>query len=86
MIDTAIVPLGDSIFTHPVVIEGYSDASAPADALSMSYARAQLVRSYLRRGTIHGKNLGVMALSATPPPGLEHDQWSGVCILVAGKK
>jgi len=87
MIDAAVASLGDSIFTHPVVIEGYSDASASADALSWSYARAQLVRSYLAaRYPFTAKNLGVMPLSTTPPPGLGHDQWSGVCILVAGKK
>jgi phospholipid/cholesterol/gamma-HCH transport system substrate-binding protein len=30
--------------------------------------------------------VGVMPLSATPPPGLGHDHWSGVCILVAEKR
>jgi phospholipid/cholesterol/gamma-HCH transport system substrate-binding protein len=86
-VDAAVVSFGDSIFTHPIVIEGYSDAAASADALSFSYARAQIVRNYLEaRYPFEAKNLGVMPLSATPPAGLEHNRWSGVCILVAEKK
>jgi len=86
-IDAAITSFGDSVFTRPIVIEGYSDAATPADALSWSYARAQLVRNYLEaRYPFTAKNVGVMPLSATPPPGLGHDQWSGVSILVATTK
>ncbi len=86
-IDAAVASFGDAIFTHPIVIEGYSDAAASADALSWSYARAQLVRNYLEaRYPFTTKNVGVMPLSATPPPGLRHDRWSGICILVAEKK
>jgi phospholipid/cholesterol/gamma-HCH transport system substrate-binding protein len=86
-IDAAVVSFGDSIFTHPIVVEGYSDAPAPADALSWSYARAQTVRNYLEaRYPFEARNVGVMPLSATPPTGLGHERWSGVCILVAEKK
>jgi len=86
-IDAVVASFGDSIFTHPIVIEGYSDATASADALSWSYARAQLVRNYLEaRYPFTAKNVGVMPLSATPPPGLGHDHWSGVSILIATKK
>src|SRR6266567_837993 len=86
-IDAAVVAFGDSIFTHPIVLEGYSDAGAPADALSFSYARAQIVRNYLEaRYPFEAKNVGVMPLSATPPTGLGHGHWSGVCILVAEKE
>jgi phospholipid/cholesterol/gamma-HCH transport system substrate-binding protein len=86
-IDAAVTSFGDSVFTRPIVVEGYSDAAAPADALSWSYARAQLVRNYLEaRYPFTIKNVGVMPLNATPPPGLGHDRWSGVCLLVAEKK
>jgi phospholipid/cholesterol/gamma-HCH transport system substrate-binding protein len=86
-INAAVVSFGDSIFTHPIVVEGYSDAAAPADALSWSYARAEIVRDYLEaRYPFEAKNVGVMPLSATPPTGLGHDNWSGVSILVAEKK
>lgn len=86
-IDAAVMSFGDSIFAHPIVIEGYSDAAAPADALSMSYARAEMVRAYLdARYPFEAKNLGVMPLSALPPAGLGHGGWSGVSILVAKRK
>ena len=86
-IDAAVVSFGDSIFTHPIVVEGYSDVVAPADALSFSYARAQIARNYLdARYPFEAKNVGVIPLSATPPTGLGHGHWSGICILVAGKK
>jgi phospholipid/cholesterol/gamma-HCH transport system substrate-binding protein len=86
-IDAAVASFRDAIFTHPIVIEGYSDAAAPADALSWSYTRAQLVRNYLEaRYPFTAKNVGVMPLSATAPPGLGHDRWSGICIVVAERK
>jgi phospholipid/cholesterol/gamma-HCH transport system substrate-binding protein len=86
-IDGAVVSFGDSIFKHPIVIEGYSDAATPADALSYSYVRAQIVRNYLQaRYPFEAKNVGIMPLSATPPAELGHEQWSGVCILIAEKK
>lgn len=86
-IDAAVASFGDTIFTHPIVIEGYSDAAASADALSWSYARAQLVRNYLEaRYPFTTKNVGVMPLSATPPPGLGHDRWSGICMVIVEKK
>jgi phospholipid/cholesterol/gamma-HCH transport system substrate-binding protein len=83
-IDAAVLSSGDLIFAHPVVIEGYVDVGAPADALASSYARAQIVRNYLEaRYPFSASNVGVIALSATPPPGVGHDRWSGVCIVVA---
>jgi phospholipid/cholesterol/gamma-HCH transport system substrate-binding protein len=86
-IDAAVTSLGDAVFTHPIVIEGYSDAAASADTLSWSYARAQIVRNYLEaRIPFTAKNVGVMPLSATPPQGLGHNHWSGICILIAEKK
>jgi len=86
-IDAAVVSSGDSVFAHPVVIEGYADVGTPADTLASSYARAQIVRNYLEaRYPFAAKNVGVIPLSATPPSGVGHDRWSGVCILVAEKK
>lgn len=83
-IDAAVESFNDSIFKHPLVVEGYSDAATPADELAGAYAHAQIVRNYITtRYPFVAKNVGVMPLSETPPPGLEHDHWSGVCILVA---
>jgi phospholipid/cholesterol/gamma-HCH transport system substrate-binding protein len=86
-IDAEIAGYGDAVFQHPVIIEGYSDAGDPADQLARSYSRAALVRTYLEaRFPFVSRNLGVMPLSSAPPPGLNHNHWSGVCILVAEKK
>jgi phospholipid/cholesterol/gamma-HCH transport system substrate-binding protein len=86
-IDAAITSYGDAVFQHPVVIEGYSDADNPADQLARSYSRAFQVRTYLvARFPFVARNVGVMPLSSVPPPGLNHDRWSGVCISVAEKK
>jgi phospholipid/cholesterol/gamma-HCH transport system substrate-binding protein len=86
-LDAVVASMGDTVFKNPIVIEGYSDAAVPADALSRSYARAQLVRNYLEaRYPFVAKNVGVMPLSGTPPPGMEQDHWSGVCIMIAEKK
>ena len=86
-IDAAIVSYGDAVFQHPVVIEGYSDASDPADQLARSYNRAFLVRIYLvARFPFVAKNVGVMPLSSTAPSGLDHDRWSGVCISLVERK
>jgi phospholipid/cholesterol/gamma-HCH transport system substrate-binding protein len=86
-LDAVVASMGDKIFKYPIVIEGYSDAPVPADAISGSYARAQLVRNYLEsRYPFVAKNLGVMPLNGTPPPGMEHDHWSGICIMAAKKQ
>lgn len=85
-IDAIVASMGDAIFKSPIVIEGYSDATAPSDALSISYARAQIVRLYLEsRYPFMAKNVGVMPLSGTPPPRMEHKRWSGISILIAEK-
>ena len=87
VLDATIASYGDALFQHPLIIEGYSDAGGPADQLAPSYSRASLVRTYLEaRFPFVANNLGVMPLSSTPPPGLDHDRWSGVCISVAEKK
>jgi phospholipid/cholesterol/gamma-HCH transport system substrate-binding protein len=86
-IDATIASYGDAVFRHPLIIEGYSDADGPADQLARSYNRALLIRTYLEaRFPFVAKNVGVVPLSSTPPPGLNHEHWSGVCISVPGKK
>ena len=87
LIDETIVKGGDQVFGHPVVIEGYSNEATSADQLASSYKRALLVRTYLiARFPFAANHVGTIPLSATPPPGLVHDRWSGVCILIADKK
>lgn len=83
-IDAAVGSFGDLLFKHPLVVEGYSDEAAPSDKLAESFARAQIVRNYIEaRYPFIAKNAAAMPLSETPPPGLEHDHWSGVCLLIA---
>ncbi|QEE28903.1 MCE family protein [Terriglobus albidus] len=87
LIDSAIAGYGDAVFQSPIVIEGYSDTPDQADQLDSSYRRAQLVRVYLEaRFPFATKNLGMISLGGTPPPGLDHDRWSGVCLLVMQKR
>ena len=86
-IDTAITSYGDAVFQHPIVVEGYSEASNSADQLALSYDRALLVRTYLQaRFPFESKNLATIPLNSTPPDGVRHDHWDGVCILIASKK
>ena len=86
-IDTAITSYGDAVFQHPIVVEGYSEASNSADQLALSYDRALLVRTYLQaRFPFETQNLGIIPLNSTPPDGIGHDNWDGVCILIASKK
>lgn len=86
-IDDAIAQYGETIFRHPIVIEGYSDATTSNDQLARSYSRAVLVRMYLiTRFPFATENIGLMPLSSTPPPGSGHDRWSGICILVPERK
>ena len=85
-IDAIVASSSDVIFKYPIVIEGYSDLPEPAEAISSSYSRAQLVRNYLEaKYPFVAKKVGVMPLSATPPLGINHEAWSGVCILIAEK-
>jgi phospholipid/cholesterol/gamma-HCH transport system substrate-binding protein len=85
-IDAAVVSFGDSLFSHRIVVEGYSDAVAPADALSFSMLATDCENYLEARYQFDAKNVGVMPLSATRLMGLGHENWSGVSILAAEKK
>ena len=50
-VDSAVASFGNVIFTHPIVIEGYSDAATSTDALSWFYARADSFEITSRHGT-----------------------------------
>jgi phospholipid/cholesterol/gamma-HCH transport system substrate-binding protein len=86
-LDAAIAGYGDAVFLHPIVIEGYSDSGDRADQLARSFSRASMVRTYLEsRFPFAANNIGLMPLSSAPPPGVKHDDWSGICISVLEKK
>jgi phospholipid/cholesterol/gamma-HCH transport system substrate-binding protein len=87
LLDAALDKFGGSVFDRPIVIEGYSNRadppnSPPADPLSSSRHRAILVRQYLEnRFQLFPSNLGIVAMSGSPPDGLGHSEWDGICLV-----
>jgi hypothetical protein len=83
LLDNSVAQYGESLLGSPLIIEGYSHAPDPAQRISLSYSRAILVRHYLEiRFHLDAKNVGVIALMDAPPPGLGHNQWDGICMVV----
>jgi phospholipid/cholesterol/gamma-HCH transport system substrate-binding protein len=86
LLDAAMDKFGESVFDRPIVIEGYSNgadpANNPADPVSSSRHRAILVRLYLQnRFQLYPSNLGIVALQSSPPDGLVHSEWDGICLV-----
>ena len=83
LLNAALTQNGDPMIADPIVIEGYRDGGASADQLRFSRGRAMLVRQYLQdRFLLDPRDLGVVALKNSPPKGMEHAQWDGICIVV----
>jgi phospholipid/cholesterol/gamma-HCH transport system substrate-binding protein len=86
LLDAAMDKFGESVFDRPIVIEGYSNgtgpANDPADPVSSSRHRAILVRQYLQsRFQLFPTNLGIVPMSNSPPNGLGHSEWDGICLV-----
>lgn len=82
LLDNAVASNGDSIVEAPIVVEGYSNA-AGAEQIARSRSRSILVRLYLQnRFQLDASHLGVVALKNTPPAGLDHATWDGVCVVI----
>jgi phospholipid/cholesterol/gamma-HCH transport system substrate-binding protein len=82
LLNSAIGKYGDSVINDPIVIEGYSDAADPADQLSLSRDRAILVREYLqRRFQLDESKVGIVSMSNSPPEGVGHSHWDGICVV-----
>ncbi len=80
-IDAAVSSLPD-IYDHPLIIEGYAAQGTPAEQLVRSRRRAALVRAYLQlHYRVQPKNIGLIALSATPPANAGKSTWDGVCLV-----
>ncbi len=80
-IDAAVSAFGD-IYSAPLIVEGYAVAGTPAEELVRSRKRATLVRAYLQlRYHVQPKNIGTIALSATPPAQAGKGTWDGVCVV-----
>jgi phospholipid/cholesterol/gamma-HCH transport system substrate-binding protein len=83
VLNDAIVQDGGSALNRPMVIEGYSDGADSADQMSSSRNRAILVREYLQtRYQLDPNKLGIVAMRNSPPKGVGHSHWDGVCVVV----
>jgi len=86
VLNAAMDKFGESVFDRPIVIEGYSNGSDPpndpADPVSSSRHRAILVREYLQsRFQLYPSNLGIVPLKSSPPNGVGHSEWDGICLV-----
>ncbi len=82
LLNAAISQHGDSLPNEPIVVEGYSDGADPEDQLSSSRNRAILVREYLQRHFHHDRSdLGIVSLRNSPPDGVGHSHWDGICMV-----
>lgn len=82
LLNAAISQHGDSLPNDPIVVEGYSDGADPADQLLSSRNRAILVREYLQRHfQLDRSDLGVVSMRNSPPSGVGHSHWDGICMV-----
>jgi phospholipid/cholesterol/gamma-HCH transport system substrate-binding protein len=82
LLNAAIGQHGDSLPNDPLVIEGYSDEADPAEQLTSSRNRAILVREYLQRHfQLDRSDLGIVSLRNSPPNGVGHSRWDGICVV-----
>jgi len=73
---------GDALPNEPIVVEGYSDGANPGDQLASSRNRALLVREYLEREfQLDQSKLGIVSMSSSPPLGVGHSHWDGICMV-----
>ncbi len=86
LLDDRLAEYGDSVVESPIVIEGYSNGQVPGDQLRLSHSRAILVRQYLENHfQVDSNNVGVVPMRNSPPSGMEHATWDGICIVVLRK-
>ncbi len=86
LVDDGVARFGEALVAAPVVVEGYSSSQDKAQQLALSYGRALLIRHYLEnRFHLENKDVGIVSLQDDPPPGVGHEHWDGVCILVLRK-
>jgi|GEM_PF-370518 len=83
LLNTFFAEYGESIINSPLVIEGYQNGEVASDQLRLSRSRAMAVRQYLQMHfQLDTGDLGVVPLKNTPPIGVEHTAWDGVCIVL----
>ena len=80
-LDNAVAQL-PSLYSAPIVVEGYAQTGSASDQLLRSRARATLIRSYLEvHYHVQPKDLGIVALSQQPPISAGRSTWDGVCLV-----
>jgi phospholipid/cholesterol/gamma-HCH transport system substrate-binding protein len=76
----AFVP---NLANSPIMVEGYSAQGAPAEQFVRANRRASIVRRYLEeRFGLSPKTIGVMPMSASPPPGTGKTVWDGISLVL----
>jgi phospholipid/cholesterol/gamma-HCH transport system substrate-binding protein len=86
LLDSALAPYGDASDAGPIVVEGYWGGDDPNDQIAFSRVRAILVKQYLQNHLhIDSGNIGIVSLKNLPPPGLGHQSWDGICIVLPHK-
>lgn len=87
LIDGTLAGYGDSIVESPIIVEGYWSGENPAEQLTLSRHRANLVRRYLQdHFQLDPGHLGAVPMKNLPPSGSDHSSWDGICILLVKGK
>ncbi len=86
LLDSALTEYGNSLFESPIVVEGYWDGDDPVHKVALSRDRAILVSRYLENHFhVDSDNIGIVSMKHSPPSGLGHATWDGVCIVIPRK-
>jgi phospholipid/cholesterol/gamma-HCH transport system substrate-binding protein len=82
-LDQVVTSHGDAFLDRPIMIEGYAAATGSSDQSTKSRLRALVVRRYLDdHFQLDASHLGIVAMKDTPPAGLEHTSWDGICLVI----
>jgi phospholipid/cholesterol/gamma-HCH transport system substrate-binding protein len=86
LLDSAITQSDRPSLEGPIVVEGYWNGDDPVDRIALSRVRAILVSQYLENHFhIESENIGIVSMRNSPPTGLGHSSWDGICIVVPRK-
>ena len=87
LLDDSFARYADVIDTSAIVIEGYGEGSDADEQLVRARNRAIAVRLYLlAHFQLDASQVGIVALKSSPPTGVDHATWDGVCIVLLASK
>jgi phospholipid/cholesterol/gamma-HCH transport system substrate-binding protein len=76
-----------NVYGSALIVEGYSDSDIASQQLIRSRQRAILVRQYLQiHFHLQSKDVGIVALSNTPPASAGKATWDGICLVALSPK